>query len=850
MKNRKSSVKWYRGLCIPFILTFAILLFVGILSPKAVKADDSVLAVNVSISEGNGLYITWSGTCLEGANYTIYLYYAVEGGDYSCLLQSRGSGYTYRASSDTVYSFYAVAKGYYYTNVNESFEYVSETCQMCYLSAPAISSCSCVKDDDMGNGIKLTWDAVANAESYNVYRRTSGEDYSLVGSTTDTTYFDSDVEYGVTYFYCVRAVYGGCEGPASSEGFSVLDLDATKLSAANGIDGINLKWDRVDDADGYNIYTFDGSNYLDTTLVTCIDDGDVTEYTDTSVSAGELVYYIVKPTYGDFETYHNVLVSIRRLTQPAGLKAELLDEGIKITFNEVTDAEKYLLYLKRSSQSEWTLLTELTETEYLYGSTLFSSGEEYSFKVVAGSDTNNIYKSAESDTVSLTVSLVKPVVCTQFNDGYLYVYWNGDYKADTFELYRSADGKNYELLQQEFSFGYKDYDVESANTYSYYVVAKSCYGVGDSTSDVYEVKYYDLPVVDAYNSKDGVYVYWNSAKGASGYNLYRTVSGFTLEECIGTFTDTCYLDKDVYSDVRFDYRVVLLDEDGEEVTGCNSIYWLTYIETTSISVEKKDTNTVHIKWGEVLGVDKYVIYRKTNNGSYKIIATTSETEYTDSDIVSGNIYSYYVKGYDSECDEYSAASNESSISFFASSSKMSQVQNLEKGIKLTWTKDSNATGYVIYKSVNGGAYKAIKTITKNSTVAWTDTSVYNGSKYTYKIRPYKTVNDKKYYASAKNTLTMYRLNMVTVKSAKNVKTNKLTVTWNKNSKASGYQIVLKIGSEKVKSLTITGNANVTKTIAKLTKGKTYKIYVRSFKTVGSKKYYSKFSSVRSVKINK
>jgi fibronectin type 3 domain-containing protein len=50
-------------------------------------------------------------------------------------------------------------------------------------------------------------DTSANVVSYNVYRTfTSGGYYGLVGSTAALIYTDSDVQSGVTYYYCVTAV--------------------------------------------------------------------------------------------------------------------------------------------------------------------------------------------------------------------------------------------------------------------------------------------------------------------------------------------------------------------------------------------------------------------------------------------------------------------------------------------------------------------------------------------------------------------------------------------------------------------------------------------------------------------
>jgi hypothetical protein len=66
--------------------------------------------------------------------------------------------------------------------------------------------------------IVLNWTAIKGANSYNLYRGTqTGGPYSLIGSLSATTYTDSNVMAGTTYFYVITAVNGIGESPKSSE---------------------------------------------------------------------------------------------------------------------------------------------------------------------------------------------------------------------------------------------------------------------------------------------------------------------------------------------------------------------------------------------------------------------------------------------------------------------------------------------------------------------------------------------------------------------------------------------------------------------------------------------------------
>ncbi len=83
---------------------------------------------------------------------------------------------------------------------------------------------------------------------------------------------------------------------------------------------------------------------------------------------------------------------------------------------------------------------------------------------------------------------------------------------------------------------------------------------------------------------------------------------------------------------------------------------------------------------------------------------------------------------------------------------------------------------------------------------------------------------------------------------KNASKGKLTITYSKNAKATGYQIRYIVGST-TKNLTVS-SATTTSKVLSVTKGKTYKVYVRSYRKYGGKTYYSAWSAVKTLKITK
>lgn len=111
-------------------------------------------------------------------------------------------------------------------------------------------------------------------------------------------------------------------------------------------------------------------------------------------------------------------------------------------------------------------------------------------------------------------------------------------------------------------------------------------------------------------------------------------------------------------------------------------------------------------------------------------------------------------------------------------------------VKLTWTTDSNATGYKIYRATKkSGKYKLIKTIKNNKTKKYTNSKLTPGKKYYYKIKSYRTASGKTKYSSyssiksakpKKNVLWMYESNDYDVYGG--VRIEKMKVTYNSKNR--------------------------------------------------------------------
>ena len=200
-------------------------------------------------------------------------------------------------------------------------------------------------------------------------------------------------------------------------------------------------------------------------------------------------------------------------------------------------------------------------------------------------------------------------------------------------------------------------------------------------------------------------------------------------------------------------------------------------------------------------------------------------------------------------DGFSAGQTTITINVVPGKTASVTTANANKGIKITWKKVTGATGYVIKRQAGSGSWATVKTITSGSTLTYTDPNGNtNGTKYTYRVYAKAATGTSNLYVAS----VCYKVARPAIKSVTNSASKKMTVKWAKNAKANGYQVQysLKSNFSGAKSVAADKNSIVTKTIGGLTKGKKYYVRLRTYKKVGSKKYYSTWSATKTVVIKK
>ena len=200
-----------------------------------------------------------------------------------------------------------------------------------------------------------------------------------------------------------------------------------------------------------------------------------------------------------------------------------------------------------------------------------------------------------------------------------------------------------------------------------------------------------------------------------------------------------------------------------------------------------------------------------------------------------------------ENQNYQAASKTVTIKVkYLATPKLTRVQNVNGGVKLTWNKTNKAVKYrVFYKTGKSGWKKLADT----TALTYTWKKAKSGTTYTFTVRCI-TKNGKLYTSDYnKNGKTIRYVAAPVISSFQSSGSGSMTVKWKKIGGVSGYQIQYSTSKGfPSSSKTVKANASATSaSLSKLAGNKTWYVRIRSYKTVSGKTTWSGWSTTKQLK---
>ena len=317
----------------------------------------------------------------------------------------------------------------------------------------------------------LTWKAVSGATSYKVYRSTTkGSGYSLLGTTTATSYTNTGAKAGTTYYYRVKAVNDAGLSPysniVSGQVKSVTPKPAAPVvkighSAASGKP--MLTWNAVSGATSYKVYRATSQKGTYSLLGTVT----ATSYTNTGAKAGVTYYYKVKAVNSAGESAYSNVVSGKTTVTTLTMGHSASSGKPQLTWKAVSGAASYRVYRATTKSGAYTVIN--TTKALTYTNTGAALGTTYYYKVEA------LNAAGKSMGFSAVVEgKVAPVLAVGYSSvsGKPQLTWKAVPGATEYQVYRSTQqNSGYKKINTTTSTSYVNTGAKAGTTYYYRVVA-------------------------------------------------------------------------------------------------------------------------------------------------------------------------------------------------------------------------------------------------------------------------------------------------------------------------------------------------------------------------------------------
>jgi fibronectin type 3 domain-containing protein len=324
-----------------------------------------------------------------------------------------------------------------------------------------------------------------------VYRSTtgSGGPYNLLATLVATTsYSDTAVVNGSTYFYSVSAVNANGESALSAYSGATpqppppavpTGLAATAASSSQ----INLGWTASSGATSYNIKraTVSGGPY--TTVATGVTG---TTYNNTGLTASTTYYYVVSAVNGGGESANSAQASATTQAPappaaPTGLAATAGNAQVSLSWTASSGATSYNVKRATVSGGPYTTIASPTTTSYM--DTTAVNGTTY-YYVVSAVNANG--ESANSTEVSATPSApTVPAAPTGLTatvpngrGGRINLSWTASNGATSYNVKRAtvSGGPYTTVASGVTTTAYNNSGLTSGTTYYYVVSAVNAVG--------------------------------------------------------------------------------------------------------------------------------------------------------------------------------------------------------------------------------------------------------------------------------------------------------------------------------------------------------------------------------------
>lgn len=562
---------------------------------------------------------------------------------------------------------------------------------------------------------------------------------------------------------------------------------------------------------------------------------DMWQYSGSGTVSGISAYTDVNVWYsGKLPLYVSDLISVKNTST-----------SNSFAWNGAPDATGYEVYQGTSPSDPNKKKIGDTKNTYFTNSNK-STGTMYKYMVRAYSDASGKRVYGDYSDVFTTCTLPANIskISASARGTSVTISWNKVSKATDYVVEHNVNGA-WKQVGTTSSLSYKVNGITQNGVNMFRVKARRNYsGVYYNGGYTYvNAEVTDIPstvtgIRSTSNTSTSNTITWNASKKAEGYEIYQWIGTTDSYKLIGTTTSTKFTNSKKSSGTMYRYKVRAFNNvDGQRIEGAYSSEFTTCTlpANVSFSLCSTDVDSITLNWNKVSKATGYQVEMYTN-GTWKTLSTLSGTSYTASDLSQNTAYRFRVRAIRNyNYINYYGDYTEKDITIRPANTPegLSSSVNTSSSNTITWESMNGVSGYSVYQWI--GTTDSYKKLGDTAYPYYTNSGKSSGTMYTYRVKAYYVSDNVMQYSRPAQVVTCTLPANVTVKTAKR-SGSKISLAWNKVSKATGYEIYVKSGRSWKKLATTSGKSYTAKNLSGT---KTFKI--RAYRKYNGVNYYGAYT---------
>ena len=344
---------------------------------------------------------------------------------------------------------------------------------------------------------------------------------------------------------------------------------------------------------------------------------------------------------------------------------------------------------------------------------------------------------------------------------------------------------------------------------------------------------------------------WDKNANASGYEIEQYKGGkWTQIAKINNSSTVSYNVSGLAADTTYTFRMRAYKtlSSGTSYSDYVRLAAKTQLTNTDKFVGTAISPTaVKLDWNRNDKVTGYIIEQYKGGKWTQIAVTKNNTTltFTVKGLADATPYSFRIKTYKNA----DGKTNYSGYTTVKAETPPAAVKNARvtsttaTWITLEWERNANVTGYAI-EQYKGGKWTQIAATKNNTTLKFIVKGLNPDTKYSFRIRAYKTNGTKTTYGGYVSMAGTTRIVNVAKFNATALSQTAVKLSWSRNTIASGYVIEQYKGGKWTQINVIRDKNVTTMVVAPLAKGTTYSFRMKSFKTVDGSNRFSEYISAK------